>query len=101
MYKREEESIDHLLLHYASAGVFWQLVFAMFVIDWVILFNKTDVVKLEWTLHREEMEEDVAGCFLVSFFGQFGRREMGGNLKMWKIWNNHSNPFLRAVFFNV
>ena len=35
-------------------------------------------------------------CFV--FFGQFDKREIGGHLKMWKIGNNFSNPFLCTIF---
>lgn len=37
MCKRNEETIDHLLLHCEAASNFWQPVFSLFGLDWVML----------------------------------------------------------------
>ena len=36
MHKREEVSIDYILLHCASANILWQLIFSLFGTDWVL-----------------------------------------------------------------
>ena len=33
--KEEKESMDHILLHYAKASVLWELLFALFGVQWV------------------------------------------------------------------
>lgn len=36
MCKKDEETSDHILLHYTKACNLWQLVFALFGVQWVM-----------------------------------------------------------------
>ena len=36
MYKRDEETIDHLLMHCPVARELWNLVFSLFAVLWVM-----------------------------------------------------------------
>ena len=49
MCKKEEESINHILLHYDSARMLWQLVFSVFGIEWVI-HSSPRLMLLSWNV---------------------------------------------------
>lgn len=67
MCKKEENSIDHIVLQCASTGILSQLDF-FYVWDRSgdPLFNKTNVVKLVWALCWEEVEQSMDGCPFMS-----------------------------------
>ena len=35
----EEETIDHILLHYAKTWILWQLLFSLFEVTWVLSYS--------------------------------------------------------------
>ena len=47
MYKAEEESTNRLLLHDPKATMIWQLIFALFGVQWVMSFSIKDSL-LSW-----------------------------------------------------
>ena len=79
MYKREEEFVDHILLHCNSLRMLQHWVFSMFGIQWVIpLFYKVDVVILEWVLSWEEAEERVdVSPFVSTLDNLLGKKSEG------------------------
>ena len=45
--KAEEEPANHLLLHYSKATMIWQLIIALFGVQWVMFFSIKDSL-LSW-----------------------------------------------------
>ena len=45
--RKQEESIDHLLLYCAIAGLLWQLVFSLFGLQWVMC-SSVRMMLLSW-----------------------------------------------------
>ena len=43
----EEESVNHILIHYIVAKVLWNMVFALFAVQWVFLKTVKEVL-LSW-----------------------------------------------------
>ena len=66
MCKREEDSVDHILFHYARTKILWQLVFSLFGISLGDpFFKKTDFIQFSWVFCWEELEKSVDNCPFV------------------------------------
>ena len=78
----EEESIDHILIHCTKARVLWELLFAIFRVNWVLPLSVRDTllgcVGLIWARSVEKCGRQP----LCVFFGRFGRKEIGLLMRM-------------------
>ena len=75
MYKVEEETTNHLLLHYSKAKILWQLVFSLFGATWVMNSSRRGTL-LSWHgffylfiyfffFYGKEVEESLEGHSFV------------------------------------
>ena len=81
MCKAEEETRDHLLLHCPKASTLWQLVCALFHIQWVMHSSMRGVL-LSWNGVLVGKERKRLGKLLLfAFFGPFGGNEIGELLR--------------------
>ena len=82
MCKAEEETRDHLLLHCLKASTLWQLVCALFHIQWVMHSSMRGVL-LSWNGVLVGKERKRLGKLLLfAFFGPFGGNEIGELLRI-------------------
>ena len=69
---RGHESIDHLLLHYETTRVLWELIFVLFGVSWVLSLSVRDTL-LGWHGSFEGKKRKKVGKeVLCACFGQFG-----------------------------
>ena len=67
MCKGEEESANHILLHYPKAIMLWHLIFALFNVQWAMPFSIKDALLRQ--------RGAFVGKLICTYFGPHGRRE--------------------------
>ena len=53
MCKRDEETVDYLMLHCPLGRELWGLVFKLFGVEWVMLVGKVVLGVIEAVIYRE------------------------------------------------
>ncbi|RVW77755.1 hypothetical protein CK203_050341 [Vitis vinifera] len=82
MCKAKEETGDHLLLHCPKASTLWQLVCALFHIQWV-MHSLVRGVLLSWNgVPIGKKRKKLGKLLLFAFFGPFGENEIGELLRI-------------------
>jgi len=89
MWKKNKESIDHLLLHCDVARDIWSFFYSLFGVKWVMLRRVLDLLS-SWgsSLGHGQVQKIWKQVPLCVMWG-FGVRGMHSILKMWKcqVWS--------------
>lgn len=67
MCREEEKMCDHILLHCIKARVLWQLIFALFNVQWVMHSSIRGRVssKLVWFFYCKKKKKDLESCSIM------------------------------------
>lgn len=68
MRKAEEETGDHILLHYPKSRMLWQQVFSVFNVQWM-MHSSVRGVLLSWSgsLVRKKKDKGLESCSCMPF----------------------------------
>ena len=76
MYKKNWESVDHLLLHCEVACALWNILFNCFGLSWVIPSQIVDLFACWWTIcstRSAAVRKIVSSCLLCCFWREIVR----------------------------
>ena len=77
----EEESIDHILIHCTKARVLWELLFAIFEVNWVLPLSVRDTLLGCRGFNMDKKRRNVWKAAPLCLFWAVWRKEIGLHLK--------------------